>query len=119
MDEPRTIEHREGSSASWLRDRRLRIALLIAFVESLLVLTSDHGWRYVVIGAIVALLLYWFLGRRRGGVLYEITWIAAVSQLVAALVPFIWGLLWWLGTILLVALGLLMLAALLLDRKVE
>jgi hypothetical protein len=40
-----------------------------------------------------------------------------VSQLVAALVPFIWGLLWWLGTILVVILGLLMLAALLLDRK--
>jgi len=43
MDEPRTIEHGESSSARWLRERRLRLALLIAFVESLLVLTSDHG----------------------------------------------------------------------------
>lgn len=119
MDEPRTIEHGQSASALWLRDRRLRLALLIAFVESLLVLTSDHGWRYVLIAAVVSILLYWFLGRRRSGVIYEITWVAAVSQLVAALVPFIWGLLWWLGTILLVVLGLLMLAALLLDRKVK
>src|SRR6188472_2909391 len=117
MDEPRTIEHGESSSARWLRERRLRIALLIAFVESLLVLTSDHGWRYVAIAALVATLAYWFGGRRRPGVVYDITWIAAFSQVLALLVPFLWGLLWWLGTIALVALGFLMLAALLLDRK--
>jgi hypothetical protein len=117
MDEPRTIEHGESASAHWLRERRLRIALLIAFVETLLVLTSEHGWYWVLAGAVLALIVHWFLGRRLGGILYEVTWIAAVSQLVAALVPFIWGLLWWLGTILVVILGLLMLAALLLDRK--
>jgi hypothetical protein len=117
MDEPQTIEHRQSSSARWLRERRLRLALLIAFIESLLVLSSDHGWRYVVIAAIIALAVYWFLGRRRPGVVYELTWVAAFSQLLAAIVPFLWGLLWWLGAILLVVLGLLMLAALLLDRK--
>jgi hypothetical protein len=51
------------------------------------------------------------------GVVYEITWVAAFSQILALLVPFFWGLLWWLGTLALVVLGLLMLAALLLDRK--
>jgi hypothetical protein len=117
MDEPRTIEHGESASARWLRDRRLGLALLIAFVESLLVLTSDHGWRYVAIAAFVATLAYWFGGRRMPGVFYEITWVAAFSQILALLVPFFWGLLWWLGTIALVVLGLLMLAALLLDRK--
>ena len=117
MDEPRTIEHGESSSARWLRERRLRLALLIAFVESLLVLTSDHGWRYVAVAALIATLGYWFGGRRMPGVVYEVTWVAAFSQIVALLVPFFWGVLWWLGTILLVVLGLFMLAALLLDRK--
>jgi hypothetical protein len=117
MDDQRVIEHGQSTSAHWLRERRLRLALLIAFVESLLVLLSDHGWRYVVIAVVVALAAYWFVGRRRGGLLYEITWIAGVSQLLAVLVPFLWGLLWWLGTIVLVLLALVMLAALLLDRK--
>jgi len=117
MDEPRIIEHGESSSARWLRERRLRLALLIAFVESLLVLFSAHGWRYVIIAVIVALTGYWFLGRRRTGVAYEITWIAAVSQLLAVLVPVLWVLVKTLALIVLIALAVFLLAALLLDRK--
>jgi hypothetical protein len=117
MDEPRTIEHGESSSAHWLRERRLRLALLIAFVESLLVLFSAHGWRYVIIAVILALAAYWFLGRRRSGVVYEITWVAAVSQLLAVLVPVLWVLVKTLALIVLIALAVFLLAALLLDRK--
>ena len=117
MDEERVIEHRQGASALWLRERRLRIALLIAFVESLLVLFSAHGWRYVTIGVIVALAAYWFVGRRRPGVIYEITWVAAVSQLLAVLVPVLWVLVKTLALIVLIGLAVFLLAALLLDRK--
>ena len=113
----RTIEHGESSSAHWLSERRLRLALLIAFVESLLVLFSAHGWRYVIIAVILALAAYWFLGRRRPGVVYEITWIAAVSQLLAVLVPVLWVLVKTLALIVLIALAVFLLAALLLDRK--
>ena len=117
MDEERVIEHRQGASALWLRERRLRIALLIAFVESLLVLFSAHGWRYVTIAVIVALAAYWFVGRRRPGVIYEITWVAAVSQLLAVLVPVLWVLVKTLALIVLIGLAVFLLAALLLDRK--
>ena len=117
MGEQRVIEHGQSSSARWLRERRLRIALLVAFVESLLVLFSAHGWRYVLIAVIVALAAYWFLGRRWGGVAYEITWIAAVSQLCAVLVPVLWVLVKTLAIIVLVGLALFLLAALLLDRR--
>jgi hypothetical protein len=117
MDEPRTIEHGESASARWLRERRLRVALLIAFVESLLVLFSDHGWRYVIITAVVALAAYWFLGRRWPGVIYEATWIAAVSQLLAVLVPVLWVLVKVVALVVLVGLAVFLLAALLLDRK--
>ena len=117
MDQPRTIEHRESSSTRWLRERRLRLALLIAFVESLLVLLSAHGWRYVIIAVILAVVAYWFVGRRRAGTVYEITWIAAVSQLLAVLVPVLWVLVQTLALIVLVGLAVFLLAALLLDRK--
>ncbi len=117
MDEPRAIEHGESSSARWLRERRLRLALLIAFVESLLVLFSAHGWRYVIIAVILALAAYWFVGRRRSGVVYEVTWIGAVSQLLAVLVPVLWVLVKTLALIVLIGLAVFLLAALLLDRK--
>jgi hypothetical protein len=117
MEEQRVIEHGESSSARWLRERRLRLALLIAFVESLLVLFSAHGWRYVIIAVIVALAAYWFVGRRRPGVIYEATWIAAVSQLLAVLVPVLWVLVKVLALVVLIGLAVFLLAALLLDRK--
>ena len=117
MEEQPVIEHGQSSSARWLRERRLRIALLIAFVESLLVLFSAHGWRYVLIAVVVALAAYWFLGRHRPGVVYEVTWIAAVSQLLAVLVPVLWELVKFVAIIVLVGLALFLLAALLLDRR--
>jgi hypothetical protein len=117
MGEEQVIEHRQSASALWLRERRMRLALLIAFVESLLVLFSAHGWRYVIIAVILALAAYWFLGRRRPGVVYEVTWIAAVSQLLAVLVPVLWVLVKTLALIVLIALAVFLLAALLLDRK--
>ncbi|HEY7004215.1 MAG TPA: hypothetical protein VH281_08035 [Gaiellaceae bacterium] len=117
MDDERVVEHGEGGPARWMRERRLRVALFIAFVESLVVLFSAHGWRYVIIAAIVALAAYWFLGRRRGGLLYEITWVAAVSQLCAVLVPVLWVLVKTVAIIVLVGLALFLLVALLLDRR--
>src|SRR5262245_26434624 len=117
MEQQPVIEHRESSSARWLRERRIRLALLIAFVESLVVLFSDHGWRYVILAVIVSLLAYWFVGRRMPGTVYEITWVAAVSQLLAVLVPVLWVVVQTLAIIVLVGLALFLLAALLLDRK--
>ena len=117
MDDQRVIEHGQSTSAHWLRERRLRLALLIALVESLLVLLSDHGWRYVVIAVVVAVAAYWFVGRRRSGLIYEITWIAAVSQLLAVLVPVLWVLVKTIAIIVLVGLAIFLLVALLIDRK--
>jgi hypothetical protein len=117
MEEQRVIEHREGASAHWMRERRLRIALLIAFVESIVVLFSEHGWWYVLAAAFISGVAYWFVGRRRGGVLYEVTWVAAVSQLLAVLVPVLWEVLKLVAIVVLVCLALFLLAALLLDRR--
>ncbi|HEX5469349.1 MAG TPA: hypothetical protein VFW80_09925 [Gaiellaceae bacterium] len=117
MSEQRVIEHRESAAAQWMRDRRLRLALLIAFVESLVVLFSEHGWWYVVAAAVVACAAHWFVGRRKGGVLHEITWTAAVSQLLAMFVPILWEVVKILAIVVLLILGGFLLVTLLLDRK--
>jgi hypothetical protein len=117
MNAEPVVEHGQGASSRWLRERRLRLALLIAFVESLLVLFSEHGWRYVIIAAILAVAAYWFVGRRRSGVVYEITWVAAASQLLAVLVPVLWVLVKAVAIIVLVGLAIFLLIALLVDRK--
>jgi len=110
------IEHRESRSGVWLRERRIRIALLIAFIESLAVLFSDHGWWYVVGAAVIAVALYFFGRRANSPLVHEITWILAVSQLIAVLVPVLWVIVRTLAIIALVLLGLFFLAILLLDR---
>jgi hypothetical protein len=110
------VEHRESSTRRWLRERRLRIALLIAFVESLLVVTSSLGWFWVVGAAIVALILYWLGRRTTSGTVHEITWILAASQLISVIVPLLWEAVRFLAIVVLVLLALFFLAILLLDR---
>jgi len=110
------VEHRESAPARWLRERRLRLALLIALIESLLVVSSSLGWFWVVGAAIVASALY-LLGRRTSSrVIHEVTWVLAASQLISMIVPLLWGLLKFLAILVLVALALFFLAILLLER---
>jgi hypothetical protein len=117
MSEEQAVEHRQSAPAHWLRERRLRLALLIAFVESLLVLFSDHGWWYVVAAAVVFVAAHWFVGRRKPGIIHEITWTAAVSQLLAVIVPVLWVLVKTIAIIVLLILAVFLLVALLVDRR--
>jgi hypothetical protein len=110
------VEHRESASARWLHDRRFRIALLIAFIESLLVVTSSLGWFWVVGAAVVAGALYLFGRRSSSSTVHEVTWILAVSQTISVLVPVLWEVVKFLAIVVLVLLGLFFLAILLLDR---
>jgi ABC-type uncharacterized transport system fused permease/ATPase subunit len=110
------VEHRQSASARWLRDRRFRIALLIAFVESLLVVTSSLGWFWVVGAAVIAGGLY-FLGRRTSSsTVHAVTWILAVSQAISVIVPVLWEVVKFLAILVLVLLAIFFLAILLLDR---
>lgn len=112
------IEHGESRPARWLRERRLRIAVLVAFVESLLVLLSEHGWWYVVAAAALSVGLYWFAHAKvDSGLAREATWILAVSQLLAVLVPVLWVLVRTLAIVVLVVLAVFLLVVLLLDRR--
>jgi hypothetical protein len=110
------VEHRQSAASRWLRERRFRIALLIAFIESLAVVTSSLGWFWVLGAAVIAVALY-LLGRRTTSrSVHEVTWILAASQLIAVIVPLLWEFVKFLAVLVLVLLALFFLAILLLDR---
>jgi hypothetical protein len=88
------IEHGSSRSGRWLRDRRLRIALVIAAVEGLLYLVNALSFWIVVLFAIVAILLWAFaLRSTKSDTLRQASWILALSQAIVLLVPLAFALL--------------------------
>jgi hypothetical protein len=108
----------ESRAGRWLRERRLRIALLVGLVESLLVVLNGLGWFWVVAFAAVAVGFHLFAGRRmRFHTVREVSWTAAVSQLIAVLVPVLWELVKFVAVVVLVVMALILLGMFLLDRR--
>jgi hypothetical protein len=111
------IEAGESVRGSWLRERRLRLALLIGLVESLLVVLGGLGWFWVLALAAVAVALYLFVARgARFHALREVAWILAASQLIAVIVPVLWVVAKALAIAILVVMAIGLLALLLMDR---
>jgi hypothetical protein len=111
------IEAGESARGSWLRERRLRLALLIGLVESLLVVLGGLGWFWVLALAAVAVALYLFVARgARFHALREVAWILAASQLIAVIVPVLWVVAKALAIAILVVMAIGLLALLLMDR---
>jgi hypothetical protein len=84
------VEHRTTRAGRWLRARRLRIAFLIAVVETLLILPPIDvlGWFPVLAIAIVVFAFYLFVGRKtRFDTVRELSWTAAASQVLPVFVP--------------------------------
>jgi hypothetical protein len=111
------IEAGESVRGAWLRERRLRLALLIGLVESLLVVLGGLGWFWVLALAAVAVALYLFVARgARFHALREVAWILAASQLIAVIVPVLWVVAKALAIAILVVMAIGLLALLLMDR---
>jgi hypothetical protein len=112
------LELRESRSGLWLRARRLRLALLVGLVESVLVLLGDSGWYWVLAAAAVTVAFYLFVGRSlRFHAAREVSWIAAASQLIAVLVPLLWVLVKVAAIVALVVMAVVLLGMLLADRR--
>ena len=112
------VEHGTTRAGRWLRDRRLKIALVIALVEAVLVVVDVlSGWLALGLAAAI-LALYVFVGRNAtSDAVRQASWIAALSQVLVALVPVLVIVV---GTIALVAVALLAIVALfalLADRR--
>jgi hypothetical protein len=82
------IEHDSSSTGRWLRDRRFKLALLIAVVEGLLVVFDVIPWWVALTAAAGVLAFYIAFGRTSSSAtVRQATWIAAGSQVMVALVP--------------------------------
>jgi hypothetical protein len=112
------LEHRETRLARRLRQNRVKVALAVAAIEGILVLTGAIPWWLVVLLALGSLGAYAAWGRDHANAdVRVVTWTAAVSQLVVVLVPVIAGAVVVLAAVAVVACAVLALAALLLDRR--
>ena len=102
----------------WLRERRLRLALAIALVEGILVVTEViPNWLAIVVGA--AIVAYWWVAGRnhRWELPRQASWTAAMSQVFVALVPVLAFVLTALAVVALVVIAIVALVALLADRR--
>ena len=118
MDRPLTIEHGSTRFGRQLRDNRLKIALLIALVEGVLVLVGAIDWWVVVLLAIVAVAVYVLRGRVASRQeLREGSWVLAVSQVAVVLVPALALVLSALAVVALVLIAVVALVVLLRDRR--
>lgn len=116
--QPEVIEHGESSRARELRRNRTRIALVVAVVEGVLVLADVLPWWAVVAAAVAALVAYAGWGREHPRAeIRQVTWILAVSQLVAVLVPAVATLVKWLAVVAIVLIAVAALVVLARDRR--
>jgi hypothetical protein len=82
------VEHREGPTARWLRERRVSVAIAIAIAEGILIVAGGLSKALALVLAIAVVVLYFTLADRlRAGAAREVAWIAAVSQAIVMLVP--------------------------------
>ena len=112
------IEHGESRLVRRIRQHRLKLALAIAALESVVVLATAIPWWFVVMLALGALAAYAGWGREHANAdVRTVTWTAAVSQLAVVLVPVLAGALVVLAAFAVVVVAAVALAALVLDRR--
>jgi hypothetical protein len=118
LESGEVLEHRSTRTGRWLRERRLRVALWIAVIEGILVAFKVISWPVaLVIAAAVIVLHFGVAVRARSDTLRQISWIAAVSQALVALVPVLVIVVGTLALIVVALLAVLALVLLLSDRR--
>jgi hypothetical protein len=103
----------------WLRERRTRIALWIAAIEAILVaIFHDVSRISVFVLAIVAVLTYFYAGRRtRSDTFHQTSWIFAISQLLAALAAIFAFIVFWSAIVLMAIFAVVALFYVFTDRR--
>ena len=96
----------------------MRVALLVALVETSLVLANVLQWRWAVLIAAVVFAFHFFVGRRtRYASVRELSWAAAVSQTLPVVLPFALVVVGTLVVLAVVAAAVLVLALVLFGRR--
>jgi cytochrome b561 len=113
------VEHGSSRPGRWLRERRTRIVLWIAALEAIVVAVFHDVSRFTVIAiAAVAVIVYWYSGRKtRSDTYHQATWIFAVSQLLAVLAAILAFIVFWTAIVLVVIFALVALFFVFTDRR--
>ncbi len=84
------LVHRERRASRWLRENRLRVAVLVALLETALVVANVVQWKWVLVVAGLVFAFHFFVGRRaRYQPVRQLSWTAAASQSLPVLVPLV------------------------------
>jgi hypothetical protein len=106
------VEHRQGPTTRWIRERRVSIAIAVAIAEGVLIVAGELSKALALVVAIGVVVLYFTLADRlRPGIAREVAWVAAVSQAIVMLVPVLVILI---GTLTLIAIAVIGVIALVL-----
>jgi cytochrome b561 len=118
-DSIHTVDRSTSRPGRWLRERRTRLALWIAAIESIIVAVFHDVSRLTVIAlAILAVVLYWFAGRdSRSDGFRQTTWIFAVSQLLAVIAAILAFIVFWTAIIAVVVFAVIALFFVFTDRR--
>ena len=119
LGEQSVIDHGTSRSGRWLRARRTRFALWIAVLEAIIVAVAHDVSRWtVIVLAIVSVALYMFAGREsRSDAFRQVTWILAVSQLLAVLAAIFAFIVFWAAIIAVVIFAAVALFFVFTDRR--
>ena len=119
MDSSHAIEQGSSRPGRWLRARRIRISLWIAAAEAIVCAVLHDVTRFTVIAiAIVAVIVYWYEGRRtRSDTVHQLAWIFAFSQLLAVVAAILEIIVFWTAIILVVIFALVALFFVFTDRR--
>ena len=99
------LEHGSSRPGRWFRANRLRIALWVAVVEgALVVFDVVDVLPALLVAGLVIVAYFWLSQRLRAGLARDALWTGAVSQAMVALVPVLVLLI---GTLALIAVGVL------------
>ena len=111
------IEHGESLRGRRLRRNRVRIALVVAAIEGIIVLAGGIPWWVVVALAAGSVALYVVVRRQSSSELVQLAWIVAFSQMALVLVPVLAAVLLVLAIVVVSMFAIVALVALARDRR--
>jgi hypothetical protein len=113
------LEHGSSRFGRWLRARRIKIVLIIAAFEAILVAVfSDLSKWTVIVLAVLFVSLYFAAGRNaRSDTFRQLSWIAAASQLLAVCAALLAFIIFWAAIIAVVVFAFIALFFIFTDRR--
>jgi hypothetical protein len=111
------IEHGSSSLGRWFRQHRLRVAASVALLEGVLIVFHAISWWVALPVAALIVVLYWYGGRTSNSyTVRQITWTAALSQVMVALVPIVFAIVGAVAIAIVAIIAVVVLAALFAER---